>query len=88
MSAFSGTTAKPSLGPTFSYLVDATLWLTKANQVLDTDKEDLYIAEVLKSRRAVGVIVTSILDCSSSFCVGYRLVFPWVHRWGVQKCRT
>ncbi|KAF9791121.1 hypothetical protein BJ322DRAFT_428476 [Thelephora terrestris] len=50
-SAFSGTTAKPSLGPTFSYLVDATLWLAKASQVLDTDREDLYIAEILKSRK-------------------------------------
>lgn len=52
-SAFSGTTAKPSLGPTFSYLVDATLWLAKANQVLATDKEDLYVAEIFKSRKTV-----------------------------------
>ena len=52
-SAFSGTTAKPSLGPTFSYLVDATLWLAKANQVLVTDKEDLHVVEIFKSRKAV-----------------------------------
>lgn len=52
-SAFSGTTAKSSLGPTFSYLVDATLWLTKADQVLATDREDLYIAEIFKSRKTV-----------------------------------
>lgn len=52
-SAFSGTTAKPSLGQTFSYLVDATLWLAKANQVLVTDREDLYIAEIFKSRKTV-----------------------------------
>ena len=52
-SAFSGTTAKPSLGPTFSYLVDAILWLAKANQVLLTDKGDLYVAEIFKSRKTV-----------------------------------
>ena len=52
-SAFSGTTAKPSLGPTFSYLVDATLWLAKADQILVTDREDLYIAEIFKSRKTV-----------------------------------
>lgn len=52
-SAFLGTTAKPSLGPTYSYLVDATLWLAKAKQVLDTDREDLYIAEIFKSRKTV-----------------------------------
>lgn len=52
-SAFSGITAKPSLGPTFSYLVDATLWLAKANQASATDREDLYIAEIFKSRMVV-----------------------------------
>lgn len=52
-SAFSGTTAKTSLGPTFSYLVDATLWLSKANQIMVTDREDLYVAEIFKSRKTV-----------------------------------
>ena len=52
-SAFLGTTAKPSLGPTFSYLVDATLWLAKATQVLVADREDLYVAEIFKSRKTV-----------------------------------
>ena len=52
-SSFIGTTSKPSLGPTFSYLVDGTLWLAKAKQVLDTDREELYIAEIFKSRKAV-----------------------------------
>lgn len=61
-SAFSGTIAKPSLGPTFSYLVDATLWLAKANQVLVTDREDLYIVEIFKSRKTV--FSTCILDRS------------------------
>jgi len=60
VSAFSGTTGKPSLGPTFSYLVDATLWLAKANQVLVTDREDLYIAEIFKSRKTV--FSTRLLD--------------------------
>lgn len=60
-SAFSGVTTKPSLGPTFSYLVDATLWLAKANQVLATDREELFIAEIFKSRKTVFLSICFIV---------------------------
>ena len=90
-SAFFGTTAKPSLGPTFSYLVDATLWLAKAKQVLDTDREDLYIAEIFKSRKAVLSLAFTMSQfgvINILFHAGYRLVFSRVHRWSVQKRRS
>ena len=40
----------PALGPTFTFLTDTTLWLTRSAAV---DEE--YVAEVLKSRSVVRV---------------------------------
>ena len=94
-SGFLGTTAKPSLGPTFSYLVDATLWLARANQVLDTDKEDLYIVEMLKSRKTVRFPTPTSMESMSVvfelellFYAGSGLVFHRVRWSSVQKLRT
>ncbi|KZO90714.1 hypothetical protein CALVIDRAFT_522481, partial [Calocera viscosa TUFC12733] len=57
LSAFSGSNLKPALGPTFTFLSDATIWLSEGKNMFPGDavvtkavQEKVYIAEVLRSR--------------------------------------
>lgn len=60
---------KPALGPTFTYLADTTIWLTRAREAAFEVHEDFtaaeqdddgetYFAEVLRSRNTVRIILT------------------------------
>ncbi|KAI0955918.1 hypothetical protein AcV7_006457 [Taiwanofungus camphoratus] len=50
-SAFLSTVRKPALGPSFTYLTDTTLWLSKCMLDVDeADAPDVYIAEIFRSR--------------------------------------
>ncbi|KAF8518215.1 hypothetical protein JB92DRAFT_2121701 [Gautieria morchelliformis] len=56
-SAFSTTTTKPALGPSFTFLTDDTVWLSDAQNLLPKEKQDkktmgteVFIAEVFRSR--------------------------------------
>ncbi|KII84438.1 hypothetical protein PLICRDRAFT_147192 [Plicaturopsis crispa FD-325 SS-3] len=54
-SAFSTTTRKPALGPSFTFLTDATLWLAKYPRTpnpdeMDTGEAPTHIAEVFRSK--------------------------------------
>lgn len=51
LSNYLTTKRKPALGPTLSALVDATLWLAKAEQI-SSDGKDVHVAEVFKSRNS------------------------------------
>ncbi|KAI0760960.1 P-loop containing nucleoside triphosphate hydrolase protein [Trametes elegans] len=45
------TTRKPALGPSFTFLTDATLWLSQRSPLSSTDEEaTLHVAEVFRSR--------------------------------------
>jgi len=50
LSSFVSTTRKPSLGPTFTFLVDATVWLAKMDRSGQNEDETVHVAEVFKSR--------------------------------------
>lgn len=51
------TTRKPALGPSFTFLTDATLWLSQRPPTGCTDKEaTLHVAEVFRSRTTVHAI--------------------------------
>ena len=59
-SAFASTKLKPALGPTFSFLTDVTLWISKAQDVLDnqtTGPANTFIAEVIRSRVTVRIFI-------------------------------
>ncbi|KAK0204577.1 P-loop containing nucleoside triphosphate hydrolase protein [Desarmillaria ectypa] len=47
LSVFEWTTKKPALGPSFSFMSDSTLWLSKCQ---DQDNAEIYVAEMLRSR--------------------------------------
>ncbi|KAG7450952.1 P-loop containing nucleoside triphosphate hydrolase protein [Guyanagaster necrorhizus] len=47
LSAFEWTAKKPALGPSFSFMSDSTLWLSKCH---DRDDAAMYTAEMLRSR--------------------------------------
>lgn len=50
-SVFAFTNRKPALGPSFTFLTDATLWLSRIERP-SQDSDTLHVAEVLRSRRA------------------------------------
>jgi len=50
LSNFVTTTRKPALGPTFTFLVDATLWLSKTDGSGRNEGDALHVMEVFKSR--------------------------------------
>ncbi|KAK0193570.1 P-loop containing nucleoside triphosphate hydrolase protein [Armillaria mellea] len=50
LSVFEWTTKKPALGPSFSFMSDSTLWLSKCQ---DQDDAEIYVAEMLRSRSTV-----------------------------------
>lgn len=55
-SNFEFTNRKPALGPSFTYMTDATIWLSKADQLRRESSEDkgtVHTAEILRSRFAV-----------------------------------
>ncbi|KDQ57033.1 hypothetical protein JAAARDRAFT_58515 [Jaapia argillacea MUCL 33604] len=51
-SAFPTTTKKPALGPSYTYLSDATLWLAKSNEIAE-DGCPTHVIEVFRSRKSV-----------------------------------
>jgi len=60
LSAFSTSILKPALGPTFTFLTDATIWLSEGKTVFPEDAsvtkatdEKVYVAEVLRSRSSL-----------------------------------
>lgn len=50
---FSWTDRKPALGPSFTFLTDTTIWLSKYNKEDQDQDASLHIAEVLRSRSVV-----------------------------------
>ncbi|KAK0480249.1 P-loop containing nucleoside triphosphate hydrolase protein [Armillaria novae-zelandiae] len=54
LSVFEWTTKKPALGPSFSFMSDSTLWLSKC-QDQDSDDAEIYVAEILRSRSTVSL---------------------------------
>lgn len=50
-SAFASTIRKPALGPSFTFMTDCTLWLSKTTDMLDSEGSfSLHVAEVFRSR--------------------------------------
>ncbi|KAF8659060.1 hypothetical protein AX16_001932 [Volvariella volvacea WC 439] len=52
------TNKKPSLGPSFAYLVDATLWMGRGNpqaDIMEDDETTVHTIEVLTSRHSVTI---------------------------------
>lgn len=50
-SAFASTIRKPALGPSFTYMTDCTLWLSKTKDMPDSDGPfSVHVAEVFRSR--------------------------------------
>jgi hypothetical protein len=81
LSNFVTTKRKPALGPTFSALVDATLWLARADQV-GADGREMYVAEVFKSRNSACSLrfrcfLVSLLDLENE-----EIVFFLCGEWG------
>ncbi|KAK0470019.1 P-loop containing nucleoside triphosphate hydrolase protein [Desarmillaria tabescens] len=52
LSAFDWTTKKPALGPSFSFMSDSTLWLSRCQ---DQGDAEIYVAEMLHSRSTVSL---------------------------------
>ncbi|KAJ7584216.1 hypothetical protein C8J56DRAFT_952965 [Mycena floridula] len=51
MSNFATTTKKPALGPSFTYLSDATVWISCVDQALDAgEDQSIHVAEIFRSR--------------------------------------
>lgn len=70
-SAFLTTTRKPALGPTFTFMTDATLWLAKRHQhpggtggLAAQESGDNYVAELFRSRTMVCVYLPSFWESS------------------------
>jgi RAD51-like protein 3 len=57
LSNFTSTTRKPALGPTFTLIVDATLWLARTD-IVDPNVEEVHTAELFKSRVSVRISFT------------------------------
>ena len=60
-SAFSTTVKKPALGPSFTFLTDATLWLSaiRAERATMDELEDwstTHVAEIFRSKTTVGTL--------------------------------
>lgn len=50
-SAFASTIRKPALGPSFTFMTDCTIWLSKTTDMLDSEGSfSLHVAEVFRSR--------------------------------------
>lgn len=61
-SVFASTTRKPALGASFTYLSDATLWMTKWTadfglRAEEADKGEIYVAELFRSKSMVSVFI-------------------------------
>jgi hypothetical protein len=69
-SAFSTTVRKPALGPSFTFLTDATLWLSRI-----CAGGDIYVAEVFRSRTTVGLF--QITDTYKYLCYSFKPSKTW-----------
>lgn len=55
-SAFSTTSAKPALGPSFTFLTDATIWISRLRGTLGNDETGAtHIIEVFRSKTMVNI---------------------------------
>lgn len=62
LSAFHSTVTKPGLGPTFTYLSDHTVWISKAEDIFEKlpdspSNVQILLAEVFRSRTMVRRVV-------------------------------
>lgn len=56
LSAFSSTTRKPALGPSFTFLTDCTIWVAKQEGTTDAEAgSSIHVAEIFKSRSTVSL---------------------------------
>ena len=54
LSAFSSTTRKPALGPSFTFLTDCTIWLARHEDATNSEAgTTTHVAEIFKSRSTV-----------------------------------
>ena len=74
-SAFVDTIRQPSLGPSFAFLTDLTIWLSRSDQNTGDRDEDTFIVEVFRSRNAVCFVSlhaqsirNSIFQSSRTWC--------------------
>lgn len=56
LSAFSSTTRKPALGPSFTFLTDCTIWLATHEDTTNAEAgSSIHVAEIFRSRSTVRV---------------------------------
>lgn len=56
LSAFSSTTRKPALGPSFTFLTDCTIWLVRHEGMTNAEAgSSMHVAEIFKSRTTVSL---------------------------------